>query len=80
MARVTDVLIVVGPSTPGPSGRRSWHEHLLSSFFRELRLDDDELILSEIGAQAELGGRTIVDCSTAELDPQPRRLKAFAER
>ncbi len=81
---MTDVMTVAGPVDAAVLGTTLMHEHLLSSFFRELRrdgvLDDDELALSEITTFADLGGRTIVECSTAELRPQPRRLKALAER
>lgn len=81
---MTDVMTVAGPIDAEALGPTLMHEHLLSSFFRELRrdgvLDDDELTLSEINIFAELGGKTIVECSTAELQPQPRRLKTLADR
>jgi predicted metal-dependent phosphotriesterase family hydrolase len=81
---MTDVMTVAGPVDAATLGLTLMHEHLLSSFFPELRrdgvLDDDELALSEITGFADLGGRTIVECSTAELHPQPRRLRSLADR
>ncbi len=81
---MTDVMTVAGPVDAATLGPTLMHEHLLSSFFRELRrdgvLDDDELALSEIKIFAELGGKTIVECSSAELHPQPLRLRTLADR
>jgi phosphotriesterase-related protein len=76
-------MTVTGPIDQAALGPTLMHEHLLCSFFKELRrdgvLDDDALMASEIREFAKLGGRTIVECTTAELEPKPGRLRALAE-
>ena len=59
------------------------HEHLLIDLTRQIiiggRLNDLELLKRELTAFAEIGGRTIVDCTTDPIGRDPLSLRELAE-
>lgn len=59
------------------------HEHLFLDTMREYRGDglvhDQRLVESEVARYAEAGGRTLVDCTTRGLQPDPARVRQVAQ-
>lgn len=70
---MTTVPTALGDVPTGELGVVSTHEHLFINLMKERRGDgllvDERLISDELGRFVELGGRTILDLTTAELTP-----------
>lgn len=76
------VMTVLGPVPAQELGITLPHEHLFSSLFPEMRrdgvLNDYDLTQAELEPFVRAGGRTIVDCTTVELQRQPKLLRQLA--
>ncbi len=72
---LTSIQTVNGPIEPAALGVTMPHEHTFIDLLREYRRDglinDPELVRAELVRFRELGGATIVDCTTRGLHPQP---------
>ena len=72
---LTSIQTVNGPIDPAALGVTMPHEHTFLDLLREYRRDglinDHELVRAELVRFRELGGATIVDCTTRGLHPEP---------
>jgi predicted metal-dependent phosphotriesterase family hydrolase len=79
---IDQVQSVLGPVAITDLGITMPHEHTFVDTMREYRgdglVDDAPMILADLRRFAELGGRTIVDCTTRGLRPRPERLPALS--
>ncbi|HET8604985.1 MAG TPA: hypothetical protein VFM09_13735 [Marmoricola sp.] len=77
-----DVMTVLGPVPSEDLGTTLPHEHVFVDLVREYRgnglLNDPVLAVEEMRAYAAAGGRTLVDCTSAGLGRDPRRLVEVA--
>ena len=77
-----DVMTVLGPVPPEDLGTTLPHEHVFIDLVREYRgdglLNDPALAVEELREYAAAGGRTLVDCTSAGLGRDPRRLVEVA--
>lgn len=75
---------VTGPVEPGQLGFTLPHEHIFINLMPEYRgdglLNDSELMIEELAAYREAGGRAVVETTSGGLGRDPRALKAVAER
>lgn len=74
---------VTGPIRVDDLGITMPHEHTFIDVMREDRADgliqDPELVASELADYAKAGGRTIVDCTSRGLRPEPTKVRGVAE-
>ncbi len=87
MADERSVMTVRGPIAARDLGFTLTHEHPYCRLRQaEHRYDfpdqveDDDLIVAEVGAFATLGGRSLVDLTTPQIGRSPEKLVALAER
>jgi phosphotriesterase-related protein len=76
------VMSVQGPIPASDLGFTLPHEHVFLNLMREHRatglLHDPSLMALELGAYAEAGGRTLVDCTSMGLGRNPEALRNIA--
>lgn len=78
------VMTVLGPVGAESLGTTLIHEHLLANLYRvsgdpNHLLNDPNLAATEVKSYRDVGGRTIVDCTSIGLGRDPRQLKQIAE-
>ena len=77
------MMTVRGPVDAGDLGVTLPHEHVFLNLMNEYKkdgvLNDERLAVQELKHFVELGGRTIVDCTSMDLDRDPRALLKVAE-
>lgn len=77
-----EVITVLGPVPAEELGTTLPHEHVFIDLVREYRgdglLNDPVLAVEELQAYVAAGGRTLVDCTSAGLGRDPRRLAEVA--
>jgi phosphotriesterase-related protein len=77
------VMTVTGPIDPEALGLTLPHEHLWLNLVREYRADglinDEALVLRELGYYKQVGGRTIVECTSQGLGRDAEVLKRLSE-
>lgn len=78
------VMTVTGPVAPDTLGIAHSHEHVLWDYFRMIRsyeviFDDETVATSEVQLFADVGGGTLIDCTTTGLGPQPEALRRISE-
>lgn len=80
----SELMSVLGPVAPDALGITLPHEHTFLDAMREDRANglvhDPDLIELELAAYREAGGRSIVDCTSRGLRPQPALVRRVAER
>lgn len=74
---------VTGPIQLEQAGPVLIHEHVFCDFYRiteqlDQLLNDEALAVDELGSLFEAGGRTVVDCTPADLGRDPLRLRNVA--
>ena len=78
------VRTVLGDIEPRALGRTYCHEHLITRpaarFGEDLRLDDEDRAVDELGRFRAVGGRAIVEVTTAEFGRDVAALRRLAER
>ncbi len=81
------VMTVRGPIAAAQCGFTLTHEHpfcILRQAHHRYdfpdQIDDEDLVASEVGAFADLGGRTLVDLTVPDIGRSPERLRTLAER
>ncbi len=76
------VMTVLGPIDPAELGTTLPHEHVFIDLVREYRgdglLNDRALAVQELRAYVEVGGRTLVDCTSIGLSRDPLALADVA--
>ena len=81
---LTELMSVTGPVAPSDLGMTLPHEHTFLDVMREYRGDglvhDPALVERELVELREAGGRTIVDCTSRGLRPQPALVREVAAR
>lgn len=79
---LTHVQSVTGPVAVADLGVVMPHEHTFIDLLREYRanglVNDPELVAAELSRYCEAGGRTIVDCTSRGLRPQPAMVRRAA--
>ncbi len=79
---LTHVQSVTGPVAVADLGVVMPHEHTFIDLLREYRgdglINDPELVAAELRLYGEAGGRTIVDCTSRGLRPQPTLVRHAA--
>jgi phosphotriesterase-related protein len=78
-ARQREVITVLGPIAPEAMGITQTHEHLLLDAMDhyggyQYVIDDEELVVEELGAFIRRGGRTICDPTVDEIGRDPQAL------
>jgi predicted metal-dependent phosphotriesterase family hydrolase len=77
------VMTVTGPVPATDLGVTLPHEHLLIDLTRQIiiggRLNDLKLLKQELNAFTEIGGRTLVDCTTDPIGRDPLGLRELSE-
>jgi phosphotriesterase-related protein len=77
------VMTVTGPVPASALGLTLPHEHLLIDLTRQViiggRINDLELLTSELQAFTAIGGKTLVDCTTDPIGRDPISLRKLAE-
>jgi predicted metal-dependent phosphotriesterase family hydrolase len=80
---LSTVTTVTGQVDPGALGLTLPHEHLWLNLVREYRgdglINDEALVLRELDYYKEIGGRTIVECTSQGLGRDPEVLKRLSE-
>lgn len=80
---LTKLQSVTGPIDPADLGVTMPHEHTFLDAMREYRgdglINDAELVTGELAEYRALGGRSIVDCTSRGLRPQPTLARTVAE-
>jgi predicted metal-dependent phosphotriesterase family hydrolase len=80
---LSELTSVTGPVRPDALGVTMPHEHTFLDVMREYRGDglvrDAALIVGDLRDYAASGGRTIVDCTTRGLRPEPLRVREVSE-
>src|ERR1700747_3400987 len=75
-------MTVLGPVPATELGLTLMHEHVFINQMREYRgvglLNDPELAVLELAPFTGQGGKTLVDCSTSELQRDPEGLQKVA--
>ena len=76
-------MTVTGPIDPEALGLTLPHEHLWINLVREYRgdglINDESLVLRELAHYKDIGGRTIVECTSQGLGRDPEVLKRLSE-
>jgi predicted metal-dependent phosphotriesterase family hydrolase len=77
------VMTVLGAVDVAALGPTLPHEHLFLNLMAEYKkegvLNDEGLAIAELAPFVALGGRTIVDCTSVELDRDPLAIRRVAE-
>jgi phosphotriesterase-related protein len=74
-----EIITVVGPITPEEMGVAHTHEHLVLDAFDhygsyDYVIDDEEMVVRELGEFTRRGGKTICDCTVDEIGRNPQAL------
>jgi phosphotriesterase-related protein len=81
---LTELMSVTGPVAPSELGVTLPHEHTFLDVIREYRgeglVHDPALVEAELIDLRAAGGRTLVDCTSRGLKPEPARVREAAER
>ena len=80
---LTELWSVTGPVAPADLGVTMPHEHTFLDGMREHRGDglvhDAALVTQELVEYRALGGRSLVDCTSRGLRPEPERVRQVAQ-
>jgi predicted metal-dependent phosphotriesterase family hydrolase len=81
---MAEVMTVMGPIDEAALGVTLPHEHIFINLMSEYKgegfLGDRSLAELELSAFARSGGKTIVDCTSADLDRDPQALRDMSQR
>jgi phosphotriesterase-related protein len=79
-----EVITVLGPIAPEDLGITQTHEHLILDAYDHYGnygfvIDDEDLVIEEVGEYSRLGGRTLVDVTLDEIGRNPQALARIAK-
>jgi phosphotriesterase-related protein len=79
-----EVITVLGPVAPENLGITQTHEHLILDAYDHYGdygfvIDDEDLVIEEVGEYSRLGGRTLVDVTLDEIGRNPQALARIAK-
>jgi phosphotriesterase-related protein len=79
-----EVITVLGPVAPESLGITQTHEHLILDAYDHYGnygfvIDDEDLVIEEVGEYSRLGGKTLVDVTLDEIGRNPGALARIAK-